>query len=88
MSNLTSWDWWLATYFLAAGVAFAFYVGQLVVKLLLIKFASHKRIDDGLWRLGTLVELATGNLRRTKPLLSKRNDSLPPSQEHLVVEWP
>lgn len=88
MSNLTSWDWWLATYFLAAGVAFAFYVGQLVVKLLLIKFASHKRIDDGLWRLGTLVKLATGNLRRTKPLLSKRNDSLPPSQEHLVVEWP
>ena len=84
MSNLTSWDWWLATYFLAAGVAFAFYVGQLVVKLLLIKFASHKRIDDGLWRLGT----ATGNLRRTKPLLSKRNGSLPPSQEHLVVEWP
>ncbi|HFG3232595.1 TPA: C-type natriuretic protein, partial [Escherichia coli] len=35
MSNLTSWEWWLATYFLAAGVAFAFYVGQLVVKLLL-----------------------------------------------------
>lgn len=88
MSNLTSWEWWLATYFLAAGVAFAFYVGQLVVKLLLIKFASHKRIDDGLWRLGTWWKLATGNLRRTKPLLSKRNDSLPPSQEHLVVEWP
>lgn len=88
MSNLTSWDWWLATYCLAAGVAFAFYVGQLVVKLLLIKFASHKRIDDGLWRLGTWWKLATGNLRRTKPLLSKRNDSLPPSQEHLVVEWP
>ncbi|EFN9397364.1 C-type natriuretic protein, partial [Escherichia coli] len=21
MSNLTSWEWWLATYFLAAGVA-------------------------------------------------------------------
>ena len=74
--------------FLSSGVAFAFYVGQLVVKLLLIKFASHKRIDDGLWRLGTWWKLATGNLRRTKPLLSKRNDSLPPLQEHLVVEWP
>ncbi|EEV7166972.1 C-type natriuretic protein, partial [Escherichia coli] len=24
MSNLTSWEWWLATYFMAAGVAFAF----------------------------------------------------------------
>lgn len=89
MINLISWNWWLATYFLAAGVAFAFYVGQLVVKLLLIKFASHKRIDDGLWRLGTLVETRYGQLKENETiLLSRRNDSLPPSQEHLVVEWP
>lgn len=74
--------------FLSGRSRIRLYVGQLVVKLLLIKFASHKRIDDGLWRLGTWWKLATGNLRRTKPLLSKRNDSLPPSQEHLVVEWP
>lgn len=52
MSNLTSFDWWLATYLVAAGFGFAFYVGQLIVKLLLIRFASDKRIDDGLWRLG------------------------------------
>ncbi|HGP2481501.1 TPA: C-type natriuretic protein, partial [Salmonella enterica] len=56
MSNLTSFDWWLATYLVAAGVGYAFYIGQLIVKLLLIRFASHKRIDDGLWRLGSLLE--------------------------------
>lgn len=50
MSDLTSFDWWLATYLVAAGFGFAFYVGQLIVKLLLIRFASHKRIDDGLWK--------------------------------------
>ncbi|EKF7450158.1 C-type natriuretic protein [Escherichia coli] len=64
MSNLTSWDWWLATYFLAAGVAFAFYVGQLVVK----QFASHKRIDDALWRLGTLVETRYGQLNENETI--------------------
>ncbi|HFO8056421.1 TPA: C-type natriuretic protein [Escherichia coli] len=68
MSNLTSLEWWLATYFFAAGVAFAFYVGQLVVKLLLIKFASHKRIDDGLWRLGTLVETRYGQLKENETI--------------------
>lgn len=70
MSNLTSWEWWLATYFMAAGVAFAFafYGGQLVVKLLLIKFASHKRIDDGLWRLGTLVETRYGQLKENETI--------------------
>ncbi|EFT8546107.1 C-type natriuretic protein, partial [Salmonella enterica subsp. enterica serovar Johannesburg] len=36
-----------------AGFVCAFVAGQFIVKLLLIKFASHKRIDDGLWRLGT-----------------------------------
>ncbi len=40
MSNLTSFDWWLATYLVAAGFGFAFYVGQLIVKLLLIRFAG------------------------------------------------
>lgn len=88
MSNLTSLEWWLATYFLTAGVAFAFYVGQLVVKLLLINLPV---INVSMMVCGVLApwwKLATGNLRRTKPLLSKRNGSLPPSQEHLVVEWP
>lgn len=56
MSNLTSFDWWLATYLVAAGFGYAFYIGQLIVKLLLIRFASDKRIDDGLWRLGSLLE--------------------------------
>ena len=61
MSNLTSFDWWLATYLVAAGVGYAFYIGQLIVKLLLIRFASHKRIDDGLWRFS-----AGDSLRRTE----------------------
>lgn len=44
------------------------HVGQLVVKLLLIKFASHKRIDDGLWRLGTLVETRYGQLNENETI--------------------
>lgn len=68
MSNLTSWEWWLVSYFVAAGVGFAFYVGQLVVKLLLIRFASHKRIDDGLWRLGSLVETHYGQLKENETI--------------------
>ncbi|EAQ2397728.1 C-type natriuretic protein, partial [Salmonella enterica] len=47
MTELTSLDWWLAAYFTAAGVACAFATGQFIVKWLLIKFASKKRIDDG-----------------------------------------
>lgn len=30
MSNLTSFDWWLATYLVAAGFGYAFYTGQLI----------------------------------------------------------
>lgn len=37
-------------------------------KLLLIKFASHKRIDDGLWRLGTLVETRYGQLKENETI--------------------
>ncbi|MGQ6424606.1 hypothetical protein ACUNE5_22900, partial [Serratia sp. IR-2025] len=29
MSNLTSFDWWLATYLVAAGFGYAFYIGVL-----------------------------------------------------------
>lgn len=43
---MTSLDWWLATYFVVADIAAAA-VGQLITKLLLVRFASHKRIDDG-----------------------------------------
>lgn len=60
MSNLIFWDWWLVIYFLVVGVVFVFYVGQLVVKLLLIKFVSYKCIDDGLWCFGILVEICYG----------------------------
>lgn len=66
MDNLTSFDWWVATYLLAAGMAPAFYVGQLFVKLLLVRFASHKRIDDVLWRLGTLLEMRYGELKENE----------------------
>ncbi|GKL10943.1 Uncharacterised protein [Klebsiella pneumoniae] len=52
MSNLTSFDWWVGLYFVASGVAVAFTIGQSLVKLLLLRFASRKRIDD---TLGALV---------------------------------
>lgn len=52
MTELTSFDWLFVSYFTMAGFVCAFVAGQFIVKLLLIKFASHKRIDDGLWRLG------------------------------------
>ncbi|CZZ14302.1 hypothetical protein [Enterobacter hormaechei] len=68
MSNLTSFDWWLATCLVAAGVGYAFYIGQLIVKLLLIRFASHKRIDDGLWRLGSLLETHYGELKENETI--------------------
>lgn len=68
MSNLTSFDWWLATYLVAAGFGYAFYTGQLIVKLLLIRFASHKRIDDGLWRLGSLLETHYGELKENETI--------------------
>ncbi|HDW3274207.1 C-type natriuretic protein [Enterobacter cancerogenus] len=63
MTELTSLDWWLVAYFTAAGVACAFATGQFIVKWLLIKFASKKRIDDGLWRLGALLEIRYGELK-------------------------
>ncbi|EBC4878827.1 C-type natriuretic protein [Salmonella enterica] len=63
MTELTSLDWWLAAYFTAAGVTCAFATGQFIVKWLLIKFASKKRIDDGLWRLGVLLEIRYGELK-------------------------
>ena len=68
MSNLTSFDWWLATYLVAAGFGYAFYIGQLIVKLLLIRFASDKRIDDGLWRLGSLLETHYGELKENETI--------------------
>lgn len=46
----------------------AFVAGQFIVKLLLIKFASHKRIDDGLWRLGTLLEIHYGELKENETI--------------------
>ncbi|MDN8601812.1 C-type natriuretic protein [Citrobacter sp. S2-9] len=68
MSNLTSFDWWLATYLVAAGFGAAFYVGQLIVKLLLVRFANLKRIDDGLWRLGSLLEIHYGKLKENETI--------------------
>ncbi|ECF6103380.1 C-type natriuretic protein [Salmonella enterica subsp. diarizonae] len=67
MTELTSLDWWLVAYFTAAGVVCAF-VGQFIVKLLLMKFASHKRIDDGLWRLGSLLEVKYGELKENETI--------------------
>lgn len=32
------------------------------------KFASHKRIDDGLWRLGTLLEIHYGELKENETI--------------------
>lgn len=58
----------VGTLFLSGRSRIRFYVGQLVVKLLLIKFASHKRIDDGLWRLGTLVETRYGQLKENETI--------------------
>ncbi|MFB4755285.1 C-type natriuretic protein, partial [Enterobacter hormaechei subsp. hoffmannii] len=37
-------------------------------KLLLIRFASHKRIDDGLWRLGSLLETHYGELKENETI--------------------
>lgn len=48
MSNLTSFDWWIGLYFVASCVAVAFTIGQSLVKLLLLRFANRKRIDDTL----------------------------------------
>lgn len=63
MTELTSFDWLFVSYFTMAGFVCAFVAGQFIVKLLLIKFASHKRIDDGLWRLGVLLEIRYGELK-------------------------
>ncbi|AMQ09271.1 C-type natriuretic protein [Salmonella enterica] len=68
MAELTLFDWWLVAYFTAAGIACAFVIGQFIVKLLLIKFASHKRIDDGLWRLGSLLEIHYGELKENETI--------------------
>ncbi|WP_227453986.1 C-type natriuretic protein [Escherichia coli] len=38
------------------------------LKLLLIRFASHKRIDDGLWRLGSLLETHYGELKENETI--------------------
>ncbi|HFI6883817.1 C-type natriuretic protein [Escherichia coli] len=43
-------------------------MGQLIVKLLLIRFASHKRIDDGLWRLGSLLETHYGERKENETI--------------------
>ncbi|EDZ1925097.1 C-type natriuretic protein [Salmonella enterica] len=63
MTKLTSFDWLFVSYFTMAGFVCAFVAGQFIVKLLLIKFASKKRIDDGLWRLGVLLEIRYGELK-------------------------
>lgn len=71
MSNLTSLDWWVGLYFVASGVAVAFTVGQSLVKLLLLRFASRKRIDDTLWCLGSLLEQRYGELKEDEVLCIK-----------------
>ena len=71
MSNLTSLDWWVGLYFVASGVAVAFTIGQSLVKLLLLRFASRKRIDDTLWCLGSLLEQRYGELKRRGSALHK-----------------
>ncbi|EAA5695543.1 C-type natriuretic protein [Salmonella sp. NW859] len=68
MTKLTSFDWLFVSYFTMAGFVCAFVAGQFIVKLLLIKFASHKRIDDGLWRLGTLLEIHYGELKENETI--------------------
>lgn len=71
MSNLTSLDWWVSLYFVASGVAVALTVGQSLVKLLLLRFASRKRIDDTLWCLGSLLEQRYGELKADEVLCIK-----------------
>ncbi|HBU7810737.1 TPA: C-type natriuretic protein [Klebsiella pneumoniae] len=71
MSNLTSFDWWIGLYFVASGVAVAFTVGQSLVKLLLLRFANRKRIDDTLWCLGSLLEQRYGELKEDEVLCIK-----------------
>ncbi|EDR2882703.1 C-type natriuretic protein [Salmonella enterica subsp. enterica] len=66
MSDMASLDWWLAAYFIAAGIAGAVVIGRHITKMLLVRFASNKRIDDGLWRLGTLLEIRYGELRENE----------------------
>lgn len=71
MSNLTSLDWWVGLYFVVFGVAVAFTVGQSLVKLLLLRFASRKRIDDTLWCLGSLLEQRYGELKEDEVICIK-----------------
>ncbi len=71
MSNLTSFDWWIGLYFVASGVAVAFTIGQSLVKLLLLRFANRKRIDDTLWCLGSLLEQRYGELKEGATLCIK-----------------
>ncbi|HCC6220482.1 MULTISPECIES: C-type natriuretic protein [Klebsiella] len=71
MSDLTSLDWWIGMYFVASGVAVAFTVGQSLVKLMLLRFASRKRIDDTLWCLGSLLEQRYGELKEGETLCIK-----------------
>ncbi len=71
MSNLTSLDWWVGLYFVTSGVAVAFTIGQSLVKLLLLRFASRKRIDDTLWCLGSLLEQRYGELKEGEVLCIK-----------------
>lgn len=52
MSNLTSLDWWVGLYFVSSGVAVAFTIGQSLVKLLLLRFASR---SVSMTRFGALV---------------------------------
>ncbi|ELQ6222284.1 C-type natriuretic protein [Cronobacter turicensis] len=68
MSETSTVDFCLATYLIASGIAVAATIGQYIVKLLLIKFASHKRIEDCLWRLGSLLELRFGELKEGKEI--------------------
>ena len=71
MSNLTSFDWWIGLYFVASCVAVAFTIGQSLVKLLLLRFASRKSIDDTLWCLGYLLEQRYGELKEDEVLCIK-----------------
>lgn len=71
MSNLTSFDWWIGLYFVASGVAVAFTIGQSLVKLLLLRFANRKRIDDTLWCLGSLLEQRYGELKEDATICIK-----------------
>lgn len=68
MSELTSLNWWLATYLLACGFGCAFGLGQFLVKMLLLWVSGRKRIDDALWRLGTLMEVRYGELKENETI--------------------